>query len=113
MPAEHESNIVSFLSTCNYYAVACEALRSQDFAGMSWKIQSLSWQQVSNRIENEEALLAAWDERLAKSDRGIAPPLTPTLDEISRAASILYTTKNLLIFEIKQYANRNGYCHSG
>ena len=91
----------------DYLAYTCSALKGEGMDDMLWKIETLDWQEVADRIEKEESAKAEREARRL----AIAP--TPYLDNVSTAAARLGYDFDFVRYQIFAYADRNNFCHSG
>ena len=91
----------------DYLAYACANLKTESMNDLAWKVNRLDWQEVVERIENEEATKAE------QEARRIAVSPTPYLDDIAKAAARLGHDFDLVRYQILAYAERNNFCHSG
>lgn len=94
----------------DYLAVNCAILKEHRFQGLLWKKgENLDWIAVGEILQNEISSLKEWRKT---QNTSIPRPLTPWVDDLERAADVLETTKEQLLFEIDFYSQRNQLCHS-
>ena len=91
----------------DYLAHTCTALKGNNMNDMKWKVDKLDWQAVAEEVRKEEGTLA--EERR----EGLPISATPYLDDITKAAQRLGYEVSLVKYQIKAYADRNNFCHSG
>ena len=91
----------------DYLAYTCAALRKESMSDLVWKIDKRDWQEVARQIEKEERTKAQQEARRL----AISP--TPYLDDLTKAATRLGYDYSLIRYQIRAYAERNEFCHSG
>lgn len=94
----------------DYLAVNCAILKEHRFQGLMWKKgENLDWIVIGGILKNEMASLNGWRKT---QDTSCPRPLTSWIGNLERAADVLETTKEQLLFEIDFCSQRNQLCHS-
>ena len=91
----------------DYLAYTCAVLKGNDMDDMKWKLDKLDWQEVAERIRQEEKTLAE------EKTRRLPISQTPYLNDIKEAAKRLGHEVSLARYQIIAYAERSNFCHSG
>jgi len=96
----------------DYLALSLKRLKEEHFKTMKWKVEGTDWIEVARHLDDEVTKIKKYMD-YGQDLFGIKKPDTPWLDDVKASAKVLGLSEDQLLYEIRTYATRNSFVHSG